>query len=129
MTDDIDVMNMSIGLINAFVHNTNTDTVATEVTNVVNNGRGGLGGILVKAAGNDRSQNFDTNGEVLASKRGVITVASVDRDGRHFQLFDPRRFDPGLGLRTVELGGHHRPDRHRRLQYVGLARGRSHVYV
>ena len=129
VTDDIDVMNMSIGLVDAFVHSANTDTVATEVTNVVNNGRGGLGGILVKSAGNDRSQNFDTNGEVLASKRGVITVASVDRDGdvssfsTHGASILVSAFGQSNSVVTTDRTG---TDGY---NWCGLAGRRSHVHL
>ena len=85
VTDNIEVINMSIGLLADFVRNTNTNDMETAINNVINNGRGGLGGIIVKSAGNGRNDipdlNDDTNGEILAADRGTISVAAVGRDG------------------------------------------------
>ena len=62
---------------------TDMATLNTAIDNAAASGRGGLGTILVKAAGNTRSDplNQDTNSASWNANNHTISVAAVDRDG------------------------------------------------
>src|SRR5690606_1034167 len=51
------------------------------ITNVLAEGRDGLGLVLVKSAGNDRASAIDVNHNQSDNNSGQIIVAAVNRDG------------------------------------------------
>lgn len=52
------------------------------VENVVTRGRGGRGGVIVRAAGNSRGDSANANDDGFADDPRVVTVAAVRQDGR-----------------------------------------------
>lgn len=52
------------------------------LSQAVSEGRGGLGAIVVFAAGNDREEDFDANADNLTNSPYVISVAAVDNTGK-----------------------------------------------
>ena len=83
-TDHFDVVNNSWGSTPVYGASQNSNTVGTFAYNVVaafqenvEEGRGGLGVIVVKSAGND---NIDAGGESSNNSRFTLTVGSVSDD-------------------------------------------------
>lgn len=52
------------------------------ISNAVTFGRGGLGTVMVRSAGNDRILDFDVNDDGYANDPQVIAVAAIRKDGR-----------------------------------------------
>lgn len=83
-----DVVNISQGIAN----DTNSefgvgydaarfDEIEASINTAVDTGRGGLGTIIVKSAGNSRSANFDVNADDWTNDTRQVVVAAVDQDG------------------------------------------------
>ncbi|MEM7693979.1 MAG: S8 family serine peptidase [Pseudomonadota bacterium] len=75
---NFDVTNHSWGFTSAYSTSSFISGMATQFETANANGRGGLGTINVKSAGND---NRNTNSEALDASRGTITVAAYDDTG------------------------------------------------
>ncbi len=79
------------------------------LANAAGSGRGGLGTVLVFAAGNGRAIGDNVNYHNLQNSRAVITVAALDANG----LVDPNSNPgaallvsaPGTGILTTDLAG------------------------
>jgi Ca2+-binding RTX toxin-like protein/subtilisin-like proprotein convertase family protein len=82
-----DIVNMSLGTTFAsnyfdlFLSATDMAALNTAIDNAAILGRGGLGTIIVKSAGNQRGIDGDTNAESWSASRHTIAVAAVDQDG------------------------------------------------
>lgn len=82
--DNFDIVNHSWGSSPTFspgnnlLANSFDSDIADVYANEAATGRGGLGTVIVQAAGNDR---LDSNGEGLSASRHTITVAATDRNG------------------------------------------------
>ncbi|MBN9889837.1 S8 family serine peptidase [Salipiger abyssi] len=83
-----DVVNMSNGTqinSNFYSRDVPTQSLPGEVVSAfeygAENGRGGLGTIFVKSAGNGRGSDHDANGSEWNATRYSISVAAVDQDG------------------------------------------------
>ncbi|MEH7830562.1 S8 family serine peptidase, partial [Gemmobacter denitrificans] len=57
------------------------DEIETSIGTAVNSGRGGLGTIIVKSAGNSRSADYDVNADDWTNDTRQVVVAAVDQDG------------------------------------------------
>ena len=87
---NFDVVNHSWGTPDPFAENILDPALSTIVAgfnNALQNGRGGLGTIIIKAAGNDRTDQGnsgvarDTNDSSFTNWPGIITVAAVNNSG------------------------------------------------
>ncbi|MEQ9625315.1 S8 family serine peptidase, partial [Coleofasciculus chthonoplastes] len=80
---EADVVNMSLGNPKGvfFDQGLNLAGLNTAIDNAVISGRGGLGTILVKSAGNSRSANRDTNASSWNANPHTISVAAVNQNG------------------------------------------------
>ncbi|MEM9217378.1 MAG: S8 family serine peptidase [Cyanobacteria bacterium P01_F01_bin.150] len=78
---EADIVNMSFGTRSFFDRHTLTVKANKAVTDAGTVGRDGLGLIMVKSAGNSRTNNQDTNARLLNTNRHVTTVAAVDQNG------------------------------------------------
>ncbi|MEO0861148.1 MAG: S8 family serine peptidase [Pseudomonadota bacterium] len=84
---DADIVTMSAGSGSTVFYYTNDNANAvSDMSNNANNGRDGLGTIMVKSAGNSRagansSAREEGTAELWDSTRFVINVAAVERDG------------------------------------------------
>ncbi|EYD78202.1 hypothetical protein Rumeso_00224 [Rubellimicrobium mesophilum DSM 19309] len=83
-----DVANISQGIANdpdsAFGVGYNAlrfDEIETSIGTAVNQGRGGLGMTIVKAAGNSRSANYDVNADDWTNDTRQVVVGAVDQNG------------------------------------------------
>ena len=76
-----DIINMSFGPTNFFDRNSSRIAANQAATDAAIYGRDGLGTIMVKSAGNARTNNQDTNARLLNTNRHVITSAAVNQDG------------------------------------------------
>ncbi|MBT9471397.1 MAG: S8 family serine peptidase [Pseudomonadota bacterium] len=84
--DRFDVVNASWSYVGSFVANYSGGTAfwnsfAAGVSEAADLGRGGLGTIIVKAAGNGRAQGEETNYDNFTNDRHVIAVGGVDHKG------------------------------------------------
>jgi Ca2+-binding RTX toxin-like protein/subtilisin family serine protease len=57
------------------------DDIETAIGTAVNDGRGELGTIIVKSAGNSRADNYDVNSDDWTNDTRQVVVAAVDQDG------------------------------------------------
>ncbi len=57
------------------------DEIETSIGTAVTQGRGGLGMIIVKSAGNARSDNYDVNADDWTNDTRQVVVAAVDQNG------------------------------------------------
>ena len=84
---EADVVNMSLGTMfssnyfDQYLSATDMARLNTAIDNAAISGRGGLGTILVKSAGNSRGINQDTNASSWNANPHTISVAAVDRNG------------------------------------------------
>jgi subtilisin family serine protease len=79
-----EVANMSFGGAYDYDQYTGADNVVAEraaIDHALTDGRGGLGIVLVKSAGNSRSSATDVNHNQEDNNTGEIIVAAVNRDG------------------------------------------------
>ena len=83
-----DVVNISQGIANdanskfgAGYDAARFDEIETSIGTAVNSGRGGLGTIIVKSAGNSRSDNYDVNADDWTNDTRQVVVAAVDQNG------------------------------------------------
>jgi Ca2+-binding RTX toxin-like protein len=107
-----DVVNHSWGFTSAFyVDRSNYifDPMFDGLRTAVETGRGNLGTIIVKAAGNGRTGNQETNQENFGNSRFVIHVAAVDNRGNVTDFSTPGASllvsAPGLNLVAPDLAG------------------------
>ncbi|MDB9529149.1 S8 family serine peptidase [Oscillatoria sp. CS-180] len=98
---EADVVNMSIYSIDRFYGANNS--VITGLNETINaaasSGRNGLGTILVKSAGNQRSDNRDVNDSSWNANKHTIVVAAVDQDG-----FVSSYSNPGAAILVAAFG-------------------------
>ncbi|MCC6235296.1 MAG: S8 family serine peptidase, partial [Verrucomicrobiales bacterium] len=66
-----------------------SDLEAVAISNAVTHGRGGLGVVMVRSAGNGREDGFDTNDDAYPNDPRVIAVAAIRRDGRVASYSNP----------------------------------------
>ncbi|MEM6762716.1 MAG: S8 family serine peptidase, partial [Pseudomonadota bacterium] len=83
-----DVINISQGLANtpvsvmgALFSQAEMDAVGAAIDNITENGRGGLGTVIVKSAGNSRGTAYDTNGSFWSADTKQVVVAAVLENG------------------------------------------------
>ncbi|MBD0413673.1 S8 family serine peptidase [Oryzicola mucosus] len=57
------------------------DEIETSIGTAVNAGRGGLGSIIVKSAGNSRTDDYDVNADDWTNDTRQVVVAAVDQNG------------------------------------------------
>ncbi|MDQ4086550.1 MAG: S8 family serine peptidase [Pseudomonadota bacterium] len=77
------------------------------------NGRGGLGTIIVQAAGNSRQEGFETSYDNFTNSRFVIAVGAVDHKGQvtNYSTAGPSLLvsapssGSGVGITTTDLAG------------------------
>jgi subtilisin-like proprotein convertase family protein len=55
--------------------------IDASINHAVDTGRGGLGSIIVKSAGNSRSDNYDVNSDPWSNNTQQVVVAAVDQNG------------------------------------------------
>lgn len=79
------VVNISLGLsggiASAFVDFADVNAIETSNGTAVDNGRGGLGTVIVKSAANNRGIDFDVNADDWTNDTRQVVVAAVDQDG------------------------------------------------
>lgn len=79
------------------------------IDNAADTGRGGLGTIMVKSAGNSRAEGHDVNYGNFGNDRHVITVAALDHYGKVTSYSTPGAAllvsAPGHALHTTDLSG------------------------
>ena len=115
--DRFDVVNNSWGYTTPFQVNANSSNefwTSFEAA-IVNagTGRGGLGTIIVKSAGNNRASGNDTNYDNFSNHRQVITVGAVDHNGMVTNYSTPGAnllvtapsSSFGVGLTTTDVSG------------------------
>ena len=84
---EADVVNISLGTMSEnnyfdqFLNSSDVNSLNTAIDNAVISGRDGLGTILVKSAGNSRSDNQDTNSSSWNANFHTISVAAVNQNG------------------------------------------------
>jgi Subtilase family len=80
---NFDVVNQSFnfGYFTPWATSFTTPAFYQNLEDAADQGRGGLGTIIVTAAGNHRALNWDTNASNLLNDRFSIVVASVESDG------------------------------------------------
>ncbi|MDI6027398.1 S8 family serine peptidase [Corticibacterium sp. UT-5YL-CI-8] len=83
-----DVINISQGIANDAASEFGTgydaarfDEIESSIGTAVNEGRGGLGSIIVKSAGNSRADNYDVNADDWTNDTRQVVVAAVDQNG------------------------------------------------
>ena len=76
-----DVMNLSLGTIDPFAYGPGFRQIAASIGTAVEDGRGGLGATVVKAAGNSREYFYDLNADPWGRDTRMVVVGAVDRDG------------------------------------------------
>ncbi|MEN9775220.1 MAG: hypothetical protein RL322_2290, partial [Pseudomonadota bacterium] len=115
-----DVSNNSWGVMAPFVDSFNSTTVVfahEAIRRAVEDGRQGLGTVMVFGAGNSNTFGANTNYSNFANAREVITVGATERDGSPAGFSTPGanvlvgafgtgvlstdRSEPGLGMNTV----------------------------
>jgi subtilisin-like proprotein convertase family protein len=106
---DLDVLNNSWGysrgddpapFFDNFIEKPVFKEVAAALETLVSDGRGGLGTVVVFAAGNHRAGGDDVNYHNLANSRFTIAVAASDRDGEIAGYSNP-----GAALLVTAPGG------------------------
>lgn len=76
-----DVVNNSWGFVEAFANNFNVQQPLVDAfTAAVDEGRGGLGTVMVFAGGNDRQSGGNTNYSNVSNNRTVITVGAINAE-------------------------------------------------
>lgn len=109
-----DVANHSWGYTSLFNDNfgstsTYWQSFKAAIDKAADTGRGGLGTIIVKSAGNDRAAGFDVNYGNFGNDRHVITVAAIDHVGKVTYYSTPGAAllvsAPGHALQTTDLAG------------------------
>ncbi|MDD9907246.1 MAG: S8 family peptidase, partial [Rhodospirillaceae bacterium] len=81
---ELDISNNSWGFNGFFFDNfdsTTFDAVGLAVENAAANGRGGLGTVMLWAAGNDRTEGQDVNYHSFQNARETISVAAITNQG------------------------------------------------
>ncbi len=101
---EADVVNISLGdsasvFFDKGLPTTAIEAVNTAIDNAVISGRGGLGTILVKSAGNERRFNHNTNTSSWNANPHTISVAAINRDG-----FVSSYSTPGASLLVSAFG-------------------------
>ncbi|MDR0810268.1 MAG: S8 family serine peptidase, partial [Gemmobacter sp.] len=88
MTVAGDVINISQGISNDLnsefgvgYNAARFDEIETSIGTAVTSGRGGLGSIIVKSAGNSRAADYDVNADDWTNDTRQVVVAAVDRNG------------------------------------------------
>jgi Ca2+-binding RTX toxin-like protein len=83
-----DVVNISQGIANDLnsefgvgYNAVRFDEIETSIGTAVNTGRGGLGTIIVKSAGNSRGGSYDVNADDWSNDTRQVVVAAVDQNG------------------------------------------------
>jgi Ca2+-binding RTX toxin-like protein len=116
--DNFDVVNHSWGFTTPFAANLlspNADwqNFFAGLTDAVTNGRGGLGTIMVKAAGNSRQDGFETSYDNFTNSRFIVAVGAVDHKGQvsfystpgASLLVSAPSSGSGVGITTTDLAG------------------------
>ena len=83
---NFDIVNNSWGSVTPFSNNVMSSdpywtSFSANLANAANTGRGGLGTIIVKSAGNSRGAGHETNYDNFTNDRHVIAVGAVDHNG------------------------------------------------
>ena len=89
---NFDVVNNSWGYTSPFADDFNNiwySTMSDNITDAVNNGRGGLGTNIVFAAGNDRAFGDDVNYHSLQNSPFTIAVGALTRTGVYSEFSTP----------------------------------------
>lgn len=85
------------------------DGMFNGIRDAVEQGRGGLGTVIVKAAGNGRTGNQETNQENFGNDRRIVHVAAVDNKGDVTYFSTPGASllvsAPGLNMLAPDLAG------------------------
>lgn len=105
---NFDVANNSWGYNVLFEDNFNDDVFSDHQASmqfVVDNGRDGLGTVMVFAAGNGRQDGDDSNAHNLTNSRHVIAVGALTHTGEHTNYSSP-----GANLLVSAFGGNSRAD-------------------
>jgi len=83
-----EVVNISQGMANAVttvfggvLDQSLVGQIRTSIENAVDNGRGGLGIVITKSAGNSRGTNYDVNADMWTNDTHQVVVAAVDQNG------------------------------------------------
>ena len=83
-----DVVNISQGMANAastvmggVLNQSLVNAIRSSNDHAVDSGRGGLGTIITKSAGNSRGTNYDVNADMWTNDTRQVVVAAVDQDG------------------------------------------------
>lgn len=115
--DRFDIVNHSWGYTTPFQVNANSsDEFSTGLEGAIveaGSGRGGLGTIIVKSAGNNRASGNDTNYDNFTNHRQVIAVGAVDHNGMVTSYSTPGAnvlvtapsASTGVGLTTTDVAG------------------------
>jgi Ca2+-binding RTX toxin-like protein len=115
--DRFDIVNNSWGYTTAFqVNASSSDSFWQSFEGALVNagtGRGGLGTIIVKSAGNNRGSGLDTNYDNFTNHRQVIAVGAVDHNGNVAYYSTPGAnllvvapsSTYGVGLTTTDIAG------------------------
>ncbi|MFL6853709.1 MAG: S8 family serine peptidase [Sphingomicrobium sp.] len=115
--DRFDIVNNSWGYTTPFqVNASSSDSFWQSFEGALANagtGRGGLGTIIVKSAGNNRSSGLDTNYDNFTNHRMVIAVGAVDHNGAVSYYSTPGAnllvvapsSTYGMGLTTTDIAG------------------------
>jgi subtilisin-like proprotein convertase family protein len=96
-----DVINASFGIDSGFIDNVfnpASQSSLDAIVNAVTRGRGGLGSIVVKAAGNALTRGADSNLSATSSSINTITVGAVDRNGRNRNSVNQPFSTPGASV-------------------------------
>jgi len=108
----LDVANNSWGYDGFFSDNfydSYFSTMVSGLNNALDNGRGGLGTVVVFSAGNGRALGEDTNYHNFQNNRGVIAVAATDINGNVTSFSTPGASllvaAPGSGIPTTDRVG------------------------
>ncbi|TAL43533.1 MAG: hypothetical protein EPN89_15610, partial [Methylovulum sp.] len=67
--------------LNFFLNDATQTRFTDVVSNAINNGREGLGTVMVFAGGNERAEGWNTNYQLTGSLRTVITVGAINGEG------------------------------------------------
>lgn len=107
-----DVVNNSWGYTSPFSDNFSAgwmNTMKNNLVNAVDNGRGGLGTVVVFAAGNSREYGDNTNYHNLQNSSYTIAVGALDSNGKYAYFSTPGATvlvsAPGVGITTTDVTG------------------------